>query len=616
MKKILSILLVCACIVSMFAFGTPATASAAVEYGDLIWSDEFDGNSLNTNNWVYDVGYGMWGNNELEYYRSGTNNIVVSGGELAITAKKESYGGASYTSGRITTYRKQSFQYGIMEARMKMPKGQGLWPAFWMLSNSASWPNGGELDIMEHINSENVVYGTSHDWNNGNVKSESGTKYNVDVTQYHTYTIEWTEEYIIWYVDGIKYHEVDISLDSTFYPNIEVFHEPYYFLLNVAVGGSWPGDPVDSSFPATMYVDYVRVYDLPGESGGGSGDNGGDNGDDNGGGNEGGGDIGDVSSYPAWNYNSVYNTGDRVVHNGHIYEADYWTQGNEPSIDAQWDPWTYIGPVGSTPEPEPDPTVAATGITLYQDGAAVANGGSVSVTDADSAMNFTAAVTPADATNKDYTITVSNSAVASVSGTTATVTPSKATADTSVVITATSADGGYKASYTVNIDYTEPVVPDPEPALPDAFIFKVGYVDAYWATYDYQFTTLVACSFRDGVTYVPFRDIATAAGAKDIKFDADAATVTITNSYDMTFTLKMGETACTYTYAGQTFPGSLNYAPKYIDSVCCLPVRDVANITSANVQYETVNGEGYVFVSANALTADEITTLVDAYEAL
>ena len=192
------------------------------------------------------------------------------------------------------------------------------------------------------------------------------------------------------------------------------------------------------------------------------------------------------------------------------------------------------------------------------------------------------------------------------------------TVDTLATVTAKDASGAELGWFDVYVTVGETVDTEPEEpvVLPDAFVFKVGNVNGYWATYDYQFTSLVACSFRDGVTYVPFRDIATAAGAKDIKFDADAATVTITNSYDMTFVLKMGETACTYTYGGQTFESSLNYAPKYIDHVCCLPVRDVANITFANVQYESVNEEGYVFVSAAALAADEITTLVNAYEAL
>ena len=178
----------------------------------------------------------------------------------------------------------------------------------------------------------------------------------------------------------------------------------------------------------------------------------------------------------------------------------------------------------------------------------------------------------------------------------------------SAVITATGAHG-LKDTVTITVE-----APEVETPAYDAFVFMVGNVNAYWITYDYQFTTLVPCSFRDGVTYVPFRDLANAAGAKDIKFDADAATVTITNSYDMTFVLKMGEKACTYTYAGQTYDSSLNYAPKFIDSVCCLPVRDVANITFASVEYvETEDGQGYVIVSKTALTDAEKFDCVEIF---
>ena len=152
--------------------------------------------------------------------------------------------------------------------------------------------------------------------------------------------------------------------------------------------------------------------------------------------------------------------------------------------------------------------------------------------------------------------------------------------------------------------------------IPASYIFKVGDVDAYSIEFDFWFKTLVPCSFDSGSTYVPFRYLAIAAGAKDIKFDADTGEVTIINNKDMTFVLTMGETACTYTYGGQTYNSKLNYAPKYIDHVCCLPIRDVANITFANIQFAEVDSEGYVIVCKNSLTEGEITTLVDAYEAL
>ena len=155
-----------------------------------------------------------------------------------------------------------------------------------------------------------------------------------------------------------------------------------------------------------------------------------------------------------------------------------------------------------------------------------------------------------------------------------------------------------------------------KPDTPQSFIFKVGEVNSYWTTYNYQFTTLTPCSFRDGVTYVPFRDIATAAGAKDISFNADTGEVTITNNYDMTFVLTMGETDCTYIYDGQTQDSTLNYAPKFIDHVCCLPVRDVANITFTNVEYIMSGDEGFVFVSNEELEQPDIANLIITYEAL
>jgi len=577
--------------ISMFTLSSVISVGAEPASGQvLVWSDEFDGTSLNTSNWVYDVGYGYWGNEELEYYRSGTNNIVVKDGALAITAKKESYGGASYTSGRITTYNKQSFQYGTIEARIKMPVGQGLWPAFWMLSNSASWPDGGEIDIMEHINSETVAYGTAHDWNGGNTKSQGGTFYNVDVTEYHVYTIQWTEEYIKWFVDDKQYYEVDISMDNTFFPNKEVFHEPYYLLLNVAVGGTWPGDPVNSSFPGTMYVDYVRVYqdsdepidpEEPTDP--------------------------DDASYPTWNANTVYNTGDRVAYEGKIYEAKYWTQGNNPSTSSgDWSVWTYIGDISAE-------SVAATGITLYKDGASVANNGSVSVTDADVAMSFTAAVTPDNATNKNYTITVSNSAVASVSGTTATVTPANATEDTSVVITATSEDGSYKASYTVNIDYTEPVV---EPTS-DVFVFKINDSNVLYANQNLKFPVDAPAQFVDGKTLVPLRAIGSAVGIEDLVFDSDTFEITFTGYDGYTVEMTVDSTECTLTKGGVSQTISIT-APVLIDGITMLPLRDATALVGGTVKFDDLGttDTGYVVVSGGTFEDADVAGYIAAYEAI
>jgi len=225
----------------------------------LLWSDEFNGTSLDANKWVYEVGGGGWGNNELQYYQSGTANTTVSNGTLKIIAKKQSVGGYQYTSARIKTQGKYSVQYGNIQGRMRVPMGQGLWPAFWMLGNnitSVGWPACGEIDIMEHVNSESNVYGTIH-WDAGGHASYSGS-YATTPQNWHVYSINWSSNNIRWYVDGVQYHVANIqnSINST-----EEFHRPFFFILNLAVGGNWPGAPNGTTpFPATFEIDYVRVY--------------------------------------------------------------------------------------------------------------------------------------------------------------------------------------------------------------------------------------------------------------------------------------------------------------------------------------------------------------------
>ncbi|MDM5179259.1 family 16 glycosylhydrolase [Massilia sp. DJPM01] len=228
----------------------------------LAWADEFNGTSLDTAKWNIEVNGDGGGNNELQYYTARPENIRVTGGELVIEARKEAYMGKQYTSGRITTQNKASWQYGRIEARMKIPTGKGTWPAFWMLGNSitsAGWPASGEIDIMEHINSEAVTHGTIH-WSDQNnaYANYGGPSGNLDFSQYHVYAVEWDASAIRWYVDGSKFHEVNIAggINGT-----SEFHAPYFLLFNLAVGGNWPGSPDGSTaFPNRMQVDYVRVY--------------------------------------------------------------------------------------------------------------------------------------------------------------------------------------------------------------------------------------------------------------------------------------------------------------------------------------------------------------------
>ena len=269
----LSSLLLCSNIIlsplSVYAATVPANSDKL----NLVWSDEFDGDNINTDNWTFDIGTGRsgWGNNELQYYTDRTDNVRVEDGNLVIEAKKEDYNGSKYTSARLKSKGLQEFTYGKIEARIKMPIGQGLWPAFWMLGQNFTgddaWPYCGELDIMEHVSNDPKVWGTLH-WDNNGPQS-FGTGMVVDnLDDYHTYSIEWTKNYIRWYVDDVEFCAADISdivipkLERNI-KNNDAFHKPFFLLLNLAVGGNWPQSPDESTvLPAKMYVDYVRVYSV------------------------------------------------------------------------------------------------------------------------------------------------------------------------------------------------------------------------------------------------------------------------------------------------------------------------------------------------------------------
>lgn len=244
----------------MISFLPTVTAKAADTGWNLAWSDEFNGTSIDTSNWKFETGGGGWGNNELEYYTNRSENARIENGNLVIQANKESYNGSSYTSARLKSQGLRNWTYGKVEARMKLPAGQGIWPAFWMLGENISqvnWPACGEIDIMEHINNESLVHGTIH-WDNNGHASYGTASPNIDVTQYHVYSIEWNASSIKWFVDGTQYLEANIENNIN---GTDEFHKPFFILFNLAIGGDWPGSPNSSTaFPAKMYVDYVRVY--------------------------------------------------------------------------------------------------------------------------------------------------------------------------------------------------------------------------------------------------------------------------------------------------------------------------------------------------------------------
>ncbi|MDG1279549.1 MAG: glycoside hydrolase family 16 protein [Algoriphagus sp.] len=233
----------------------------------LVWEDDFTGNSLNTSNWSFETGRGQngWGNNELQFYRR--ENTSLQDGNLIITAKKESFEGSEYTSSRLITLNKQQFRYGRIDIRAVMPRGQGLWPALWMLGsnfNTVGWPACGEIDIMEMIGGqgrENTVHGTVHWDNNGSRAQFGGEKKLTTGTladEFHVYSITWDATTIRWFIDDIQYHVIDTTPAE-----LDEFRRQFFFIFNVAVGGDWPGSPDNSTtFPQHMIVDYVRVFQV------------------------------------------------------------------------------------------------------------------------------------------------------------------------------------------------------------------------------------------------------------------------------------------------------------------------------------------------------------------
>lgn len=250
--------------------GLPVGDPVAPSARKLVWADEFTKNGLpDSTKWGYEVGGKGWGNNELQYYTANRlENVRVENGKLIIEARKEDYQGNKYTSARLLTRGKAAWKYGRIEALAKLPAGRGTWPAVWMLGQgiqTAGWPRAGEIDIMEHVGfDEGVVHGTVHtEAYNHAKKTEKGQAIPVkDVsTRFHLYAIEWTPDKIDFFVDDQNYY----SVQKAALGNTEAqwpFDQPFYLLLNVAVGGNWGGQKgVDESiWPQRMEIDYVRVY--------------------------------------------------------------------------------------------------------------------------------------------------------------------------------------------------------------------------------------------------------------------------------------------------------------------------------------------------------------------
>lgn len=246
----------------------------------LVWSDEFDGSSIDLTSWEHMIGdgtdYGLppgWGNNELQYYTDRTENAFVEDGLLHIVALREDFEGHAYTSARLRTQDRREFLYGRFEARIKVPTGQGLWPALWMLpteSHYGGWAASGEIDIVETVNVPDTAHGTIHFGGAWPDNVHSGGQYITPggdlSTAFHDYAIEWMPDEIRWYVDGTCYHaESSADWRSARAPDNDraPFDRPFHLLINVAVGGNWPGPPDHATrFPQEMLVDWIRVWKL------------------------------------------------------------------------------------------------------------------------------------------------------------------------------------------------------------------------------------------------------------------------------------------------------------------------------------------------------------------
>lgn len=264
------------------AGAAPAASAQPLDGWELAWADEFDGDALDAAKWNVQIGDGSalgipgWGNNELQTYQAG--NAAVRGGHLVLTALAEAAGGYQYTSARINTDGKFAVRYGRIEGRIRTPAGEGLWPAFWMLPSRSPygpWPASGEIDIMEAFvrRPSPFVQGVAHYGMAWPLNVYAAKRYDgVDPADgFHVYALEWDAQQLRWFVDGAHFHTVPNTTYWNYYrdaasgayrpgPASAPFDQPFHLLLNLAVGGDLPGDPVAAAFPGELRVDYVRVY--------------------------------------------------------------------------------------------------------------------------------------------------------------------------------------------------------------------------------------------------------------------------------------------------------------------------------------------------------------------
>ncbi|OON70225.1 hypothetical protein B0919_05680 [Hymenobacter sp. CRA2] len=263
----------------LFLFQLPARAQQR-----LVWEDNFDGPAINASNWTFDQGDGCaqgvcgWGNSELETYTNRPDNARVENGNLVIEARREAYQGRSFTSARLKTLGRVQFKYGTLEARIKVPNLQnGLWPAFWMLGATGNWPASGEIDIMEMGSAAAIQAGLTNrrlggatHWEYNNTHAAYDTHYDSPTNltdDYHVYRMSWDSQFIRMYIDGTEYYAIDISNAAA--ADLEEFHQAQYILLNLAVGGQYTGlygaGDITAPLPGQMLVDYVRLYQSPGD---------------------------------------------------------------------------------------------------------------------------------------------------------------------------------------------------------------------------------------------------------------------------------------------------------------------------------------------------------------